>query len=464
MQTAEQVRAVRNFIEANFRIEESDDKGLLLSRGRVRLPRHALHSSAFAGARSRGRLHGGRTAGDRRQARGDPGANLAAACLGGYAARPDVQEQAEALERGDPDGGAAGGTDGRRRPQLQRPRRRPGRVDRQLYGVRDTRRGGEGDSRPAADSGKRTERPEEGRAVVGSWVACWRQSGAYGGVVEALSPYAETCVAAERSELLLELGDALCRLHRDRPRAAEFGLGRRHLEKAVALCAGENLDFVPHLRNRESQRARSVAAPGRRDRGSGMEDHAARECFREAHEHEPFNPYYLAGMLGFELRFGQQGSLPDSMRTTIREGVRACLSHAAAGIELTFAYFTGGRLSLLLADGGNQALAHYARGIRYFLEGAHCVPAGILEEEAAWIRGAWSGLKPPPAAQRALDLLALGTKGGDGGRSGAGVGRAGPDCGGRSGRDGARNWRRRYRPVLRNACERFQGTVTQEKP
>ena len=238
-------------------------------------------------------------------------------------------------------------------------------------------------------------------------------SGDHQRVVNLLMPYAEVS-DANRCELLLELGYNLCCVHRETPSSADYLQGKRYLEEAVRICESAELAFVPHLRKRESLHARALLRLGWALAAIPGEEHEARTCFRLAHEHEPANPYYLSAMLGFELHFGNQGGLPASMATTIREAVRTCRAHAAAGIELPYAYFTAGRLSLLLEQ-GDEALGYYARGISHCLTGKYCVPADFLSEQASWIRGVHFGVKVPPESQRVIDLLALGR---DGTRSG----------------------------------------------
>jgi ppGpp synthetase/RelA/SpoT-type nucleotidyltranferase len=225
-------------------------------------------------------------------------------------------------------------------------------------------------------------------------------------VVELLTPFADVR-DANRCELLLELGHSLCCLYREKATSAKHLQGRRYLEESARLCACEELAFVPHLRNRESLHARALFRLGWALAAIRGEEHEARRCFRLAHEHEPANPYYLSAMLGFELRSGNRGGLPASMATTIREAVRTCCAHAAAGIELPYAFFTAGRLSLLLEQ-WNEALGYYARGIHHCLAGVYCVPGNILGDETDWVRGIHSGDQVPVESQRVIDLLALG--------------------------------------------------------
>ena len=283
-------------------------------------------------------------------------------------------------------------------------------------------------------------------------------SGDHRHVVDLLAPFADVR-DANRCELLLELGHSLCRVCRDKPSSTEYRQGRRYIEESIRLCAGAELAFVPHLRKSESLHARGLARLGWAVAAIPGEEHEARQCYRLAHEHEPANPYYLGGMLGFEMRFGHQDGLPASMAATIRGAVRLCREHAAAGIELPYAYFTAGRLSLLLQQ-GYEALGYYALGLRYCLAGEYCVPADALDEEAHWIHGLHFGVKAPPESQRVLDLLRVGCEAVVGGPSASAAAFALPVliiAGGAASL--TPELTQKIHPLLNAACGRFRGTI-----
>jgi hypothetical protein len=219
------------------------------------------------------------------------------------------------------------------------------------------------------------------------------------------------------------------------------------------------LAFVPHLRKRESLHARALARLGWALAAIPGEEPEARTCFRRAHEHEPANPYYLSAMLGFELHFGNQGGLPASMATTIREAVRTCRAHASSGIELPHAFFTAGRLSLLLEQ-GDAALGYYARGIHYCLAGVYCVPPDLLSEAEQWVRGIHFGVKAPPESQRVIDLLALGRNAAGDGRPAANTPFLPPVliiAGGAASLEPPLV--EKIRALLKEACGGFRGTI-----
>ncbi len=229
-------------------------------------------------------------------------------------------------------------------------------------------------------------------------------SGDYERVVKLLNEY-QDLRDANRCDLLLDLGYSICKLHRATPKSTKYERGRGMLEEAVALCASTKVPFVPHLRNRKSLHARALARLGWAVEPNEAEK--TRNYYRQAHEHEPANPYWLAQMLGFEIFCARTDALPDSMRTTIREAIKTCRQHALAGIELPYAHFTAGRLSLLLKEDA-ETLGYYARGLRHFLAETHCVPREVLEVEIEWITRLYFGKEIPSPSKRVIKLLSLG--------------------------------------------------------
>jgi len=229
--------------------------------------------------------------------------------------------------------------------------------------------------------------------------------GEYDRVVQTLDDHREVR-DANRCELLQDLGYALCKRHRAMPQSAEYQRGVQLLEESLTLCRQPDGAAVVHLRRQESLHARALWRLGWALEPRRGQVHRARECLREAHEHEPGNPYYLADMLGLEIRFSPQADVSASMRTLIREGCKTCLAHAAAGIELPGALFTAGRLSLLL-EKPLEAVGYYARGIRHVLDGLHCVAPDALDAEVNWLFSLDSGKKTEASHQWVHDLLAL---------------------------------------------------------
>lgn len=224
-------------------------------------------------------------------------------------------------------------------------------------------------------------------------------------VAKVLAPH-EKVSGANRCELLQDFGLALCKVHRNRPNSREYGRGRGLLEAAEALCRETGCPSVPHLRKREGLHARALSRLAWALEPLRSEWSAARRYHQQAHEHEPHNPYYLADMLGFEIYSGHAKAQPSGMRTALREAVQTCRSHAEAGIERPRAWFTAGRLGLLLGK-PLEALGDYARGIRHCLAGTHCAPPDALACERDWVERLHVGEEAPAEYRWVLDLLAL---------------------------------------------------------
>jgi hypothetical protein len=111
-------------------------------------------------------------------------------------------------------------------------------------------------------------------------------------------------------------------------------------------------------------------------------------------------------MLGFEIFMTRDLGIAAAMRTTILEAIKTCRAHAVNGIELPYAYFTAGRLSLLL-DRSAEALGYYARGVHYCLAATHCFPKDVLAADFDWISRLFILKSLPPAFQWVLDLIEL---------------------------------------------------------
>jgi ppGpp synthetase/RelA/SpoT-type nucleotidyltranferase len=279
-------------------------------------------------------------------------------------------------------------------------------------------------------------------------IAC----GEYAKAAAVLEPHSGI-TGAQRGVFLLELGRAICCLHRGLPESEEYKRGVAHLEEALQLNSQTATAFVPNLRSRASLHARTLAQLGWALGAAKRTVPKAREYIRQAHECEPANPYYLAAMLGREMR-AKGVALAPAMASMIRQALRTCLDHATAGTELPYAYFTAGRLSLLLNQ-GYDALGYYARGIRYCLAKTHCTPPEILAEEESWIRDIHRDDDPPPDCQRVIDLLTLvGQPASDGAQS--------PEAalilaGGAASL--SQELAAKIRPMLQEACAEFRGTI-----
>jgi hypothetical protein len=227
--------------------------------------------------------------------------------------------------------------------------------------------------------------------------------GNYARVVEILSPL-ETIQGALRPMILLELGHALCRVHRGTPQSPEYRRGQQHLEEVITLCTSNDLIAVPNLRKQTSLHARALSWLAWSWEAIPHSEGKALQYYREAMEKQPGNPYYLANQLGFEIYCHRNEGMIDSMRTVIGQAIVTCREHAIAGTELPYAFFTAGRLSSLLGE-APAAVGWYARGLRYLFDGQSCVSESVLEDEVDWLRRIHRGAVKPPEEHDWIERL-----------------------------------------------------------
>lgn len=229
--------------------------------------------------------------------------------------------------------------------------------------------------------------------------------GDYQEVVALLDPHASS-KGALRRELLIELGSALCRLRRKDCKSDAYRRGQSSLQEAVDLGEQKDMTIAVDARKSRSLQARALAKLGWSWECMEDEAHKALDCYRRALECEPANPYYLADILGFEIYITRSAELTASTRIAVNQAIQTCREHALAGIEMPYACFTAGRLTLLLGD-GTGAMEWYARGLRHCHSDTACVPCDVLENELAYVRRIHVGKVPPPEHEWVKGLLLL---------------------------------------------------------
>ena len=208
-------------------------------------------------------------------------------------------------------------------------------------------------------------------------------------------------------EVQLELGTALCRKHRSNPSSSQYQRGLKLIAGVEKRLAEPQGTVVLNLRRRTGLRARAASRLAWANEALVSETREAGHYHRLAVELEPRNPYYLANLLGFELRAGAKlEEIGGGLRPAIREAIRVCEAHAAQELELPFAFFTAGRLRVLLGEPG-AALHDYLRGANHSLDKNTCWGPEVIDDEMSWLYGANYGKALPPSFQYARDFLLL---------------------------------------------------------
>lgn len=230
-------------------------------------------------------------------------------------------------------------------------------------------------------------------------------AGDYQRALEILEPFA-SIQGALRREILIELGAALCKKDRAKCDSDTYRRGQSLLQEAVDLGGQKDSVIAVDARKSRSLQGRGLARLGWSWENVEDGEHHALDCYRRALECEPNNPYYLADILGFEIYITRSSELTATTRITVKQAIQTCREHALAGIEMPYASFTAGRLSLLLGD-GTGALEWYAHGLCCCCSATACVPRDVLENELAYVRRIHVGKAPPPEHERVKGLLLL---------------------------------------------------------
>lgn len=289
--------------------------------------------------------------------------------------------------------------------------------------------------------------------------------GHYARVIEILSPLAGTQGAA-RPMILLELGYALCRVHRGTAQSADYRRGQQQLEEVIALCAANDLTAVPNLRRQNGLHARALSRLAWSWEAVPHCEGKALPYYREALAKQPANPYLLANQLGFELYCHPSATLIESMKTAIRQAIATCREHAIAGTELPYALFTAGRFSFLLGE-ATAGLGWYARGLRHLFDGQSCICESAVDDEADWSKRIYRGMVELPEEHDWIErLINLGRAfcsscaaktQADTGENSKSKERVLIIAGGAASMDA--DTLKRIRPCLEKALENFRGTV-----
>lgn len=229
--------------------------------------------------------------------------------------------------------------------------------------------------------------------------------GDYSRVTAVLSGYSAT-PAPLGCAIRVELGHALCQIHRVDPQSAPYRQGQRFLLEVVEHCRSQSVQTVPDLRRRSCMLARALARLAWSYEAADEDAHLARDCYREALELQPANPYYLADVVGHEISYSRRKDFIGAMAASVRSAIQTCREHIRNGTEMPYAAFTAGRLHLLLSE-SDDALGAYARGIGHVLTCTSCVPPDVFKTEEKWL---FLVTKPEPLSGGylwAMDLLRL---------------------------------------------------------
>jgi len=189
----------------------------------------------------------------------------------------------------------------------------------------------------------------------------------------------------------LELGHALCLKHRDDPKAPEFRLGQQLLQ-GVAEQKPDLLD--PELPSDRSIRAEACRLLAWSHSLLPRAEEQVLKWYARALLFDPDNPYLLTACLCYEAFLRRDQNVPATLHGTVHRTIATCRQHVEVGIEVPRAYFTIGRLHLMLQE-RTVALRAYLKAIGIMLAPGTSVPDWILDDEVDFLRSVRGGQSLP---------------------------------------------------------------------
>ncbi|MGD9128379.1 MAG: RelA/SpoT domain-containing protein, partial [Planctomycetia bacterium] len=216
-----------------------------------------------------------------------------------------------------------------------------------------------------------------------------QSSGDYSTVFEKLEPIAESDSLCT-DEILNELGTALVYLaeqERDPEKAAQKAARGQELLRR----AGRVDDPLPSQttgpleKNECITRASALSTLACSYGKTSGNEYQARDCYRKALTLVPQDPYHLTSLLEYEIFCTRDTDFAAAMRPVLSGAVATCREHIRVGIELPRAYFTIGKLNLLMNQ-PMEALAAYAKAISFCNSDNACVPDNIYATQEAFLQ------------------------------------------------------------------------------
>lgn len=202
-------------------------------------------------------------------------------------------------------------------------------------------------------------------------------------VIDQLEPY-QNIQGKERHYIMLELGYAICKAHRNNPKSDEYKKGQDLFETVLDNCTNSNCSGVIDKNQISALRARAHAKLAWSDEPFKEKIYKVSDQYQKALKSEPCNPYFLTESLAYKCALHKTNAIPEELHIQINAALATCTSHALAGMELPQAHFSRGRLYLLMGE-YDTAYGYYALGIHHFLDKEHFTPNDALEREEEWL-------------------------------------------------------------------------------
>lgn len=167
------------------------------------------------------------------------------------------------------------------------------------------------------------------------------ETGDWGGAIEVLKAHK----ASGNALVLRELGQALCRMHRDDTGGRHYRSGQRAIEAALKID------------DQDADTLAALAATWER-----LDQEKAAEYYRRAYALDPAYPSILAKHLIYSIMQARGLSPTNLMTPAITAAIQRCEDYVRAQVNLPSAYFNLGLFYLLLGQ-PHQSLKAYAKAI-----------------------------------------------------------------------------------------------------
>ncbi|MEW6249093.1 MAG: RyR domain-containing protein [Planctomycetota bacterium] len=219
-------------------------------------------------------------------------------------------------------------------------------------------------------------------------------------LMHVLAPYEKTR-GALRLPILVELGAARVERAARTQSAKDRQRGCALLRAAVRTgTLDEQVDPGERANNERKLRATALALLAAHDSESGR----APERYTESLQLDPADPYILCDQLACTIAHTNQPAFLDTARPAVLQALQTCRAHISVGLQLPRAWFTMGRLALLLHRDAHapdlqygtkaldlrrdaEALDSYAKAIHFYLaDGAPRWRPAEFDAELAYLR------------------------------------------------------------------------------
>lgn len=149
--------------------------------------------------------------------------------------------------------------------------------------------------------------------------------------------------------ILRDLGVALCKQHKNDRESPEFKQGQHYLETA---CQPPNKDV---------DALASLAGTWK-----GIDDDKVHKLYRQAFHLDPTDPYPLENYLDLEIALARDTAVVSLLSPVINSAIRRCEAQADVGVNLPWAFFMMGKFNLLL-EKPHESLECYAKAVELSL-------------------------------------------------------------------------------------------------